>query len=264
MIDGGNSPYKDSMRRGGELEQQGHRFSGCRRERRPAGRADRACIMVGGRRRGLFRKYEALFRDLSVENGYAYVGQHGAGHFVKMVHNGIEYGMMQALAEGLYRPEGIALRAGPGAGRRPVRSRERDRVAAGRWLKEAYEQLRAGAARRFPGMRPRAGKECGPWRRPGNWALPVPVIAGVPRFPAAVRSRTRAIRARSFQRCGTSSAGMKWKKKRSEQIPQDSDGIWTNAPRRHGRLTKNTAIVLVAHGLCDWSSAEGGDPYETR
>jgi 6-phosphogluconate dehydrogenase len=48
----------------------------------------------------VFEKFEALFRDLSVENGYGYMGPSGAGHFVKMVHNGIEYGMMQALAEG--------------------------------------------------------------------------------------------------------------------------------------------------------------------
>ncbi len=56
--------------------------------------------MVGGRET-VFRKFEGLFRDLSVEKGYAYLGKSGAGHFVKMVHNGIEYGMMQAYAEGL-------------------------------------------------------------------------------------------------------------------------------------------------------------------
>jgi len=55
--------------------------------------------MIGGRQE-VFRKFEQLFRDLSVENGYACLGRAGAGHFVKMVHNGIEYGMMQALAEG--------------------------------------------------------------------------------------------------------------------------------------------------------------------
>ena len=55
--------------------------------------------MVGGKKE-LVDKYEGLYKDLSVENGYGYMGKHGAGHFVKMVHNGIEYGMMQAIAEG--------------------------------------------------------------------------------------------------------------------------------------------------------------------
>jgi 6-phosphogluconate dehydrogenase len=70
VIDGGNSPYKNG-----------------------------ACIMVGGRKE-IFRKYKNLFRDLACKGGYAYMGGPGSGHFVKMVHNGIEYGMMQALAEG--------------------------------------------------------------------------------------------------------------------------------------------------------------------
>ena len=55
--------------------------------------------MVGGRKE-IFRKYKNLFRDLACKGGYAYMGGPGSGHFVKMVHNGIEYGMMQALAEG--------------------------------------------------------------------------------------------------------------------------------------------------------------------
>lgn len=55
--------------------------------------------MVGGKEE-IYKKYEQLFKDLSVENGYGYMGPAGAGHFVKMVHNGIEYGMMQAIGEG--------------------------------------------------------------------------------------------------------------------------------------------------------------------
>ena len=55
--------------------------------------------MVGGEKE-LYKKYEQLFRDLSVKDGYGYMGKSGAGHFVKMIHNGIEYGMMQALGEG--------------------------------------------------------------------------------------------------------------------------------------------------------------------
>jgi 6-phosphogluconate dehydrogenase len=55
--------------------------------------------MIGGTRE-ISEKFEDLFRDLSAEQGYGYMGRPGAGHFVKMVHNGIEYGMMQAIAEG--------------------------------------------------------------------------------------------------------------------------------------------------------------------
>jgi 6-phosphogluconate dehydrogenase len=56
-------------------------------------------MMVGGDE-ATYERHEQLFKDLSVKNGYAYVGESGAGHFTKMVHNGIEYGMMQAIAEG--------------------------------------------------------------------------------------------------------------------------------------------------------------------
>ena len=98
VIDGGNSPYQESMRRARELEGKGVAFLDAGVSGGPAGARNGACIMVGGRNE-VFQKFEALFRDLSVPEGYGYMGRSGAGHFVKMVHNGIEYGMMQALAE---------------------------------------------------------------------------------------------------------------------------------------------------------------------
>jgi 6-phosphogluconate dehydrogenase len=99
VVDGGNSPYKESIRRSKELEARGIDFLDAGVSGGPAGARSGACIMVGGRKE-VFQKFEALFRDLSVPDGYGYMGKAGAGHFVKMVHNGIEYGMMQALAEG--------------------------------------------------------------------------------------------------------------------------------------------------------------------
>lgn len=99
IIDGGNSPFKESIRRAKELEAKGFEFIDAGVSGGPGGARNGACIMVGGKKE-LFDKYEQLYKDLSVENGYGYMGDHGAGHFVKMVHNGIEYGMMQALAEG--------------------------------------------------------------------------------------------------------------------------------------------------------------------
>ena len=99
IIDGGNSPYRESMRRARELEEKGIDFLDAGVSGGPGGARSGACIMVGGKE-AVYKKFKDLFRDLSVKKGHAYMGKSGAGHFVKMVHNGIEYGMMQAIAEG--------------------------------------------------------------------------------------------------------------------------------------------------------------------
>jgi 6-phosphogluconate dehydrogenase len=99
IIEGGNSPFKDSIQRAERYESQGISFLDAGVSGGPGGAKEGACIMVGGKK-DVFEKYTSLFKDLAVEDGYAYMGTHGTGHFVKMVHNGIEYGMMQALAEG--------------------------------------------------------------------------------------------------------------------------------------------------------------------
>ena len=107
VIDGGNSPYKETMRRAPLIEARGINFLDAGVSGGPGGARSGACIMVGGRKE-LFDRYEQLWKDIAVEGGYAHMGKSGAGHFVKMVHNGIEYGMMQALAEGF-----AVLRASP-------------------------------------------------------------------------------------------------------------------------------------------------------
>jgi glucose-6-phosphate 1-dehydrogenase len=99
IIDGGNCPYQESIRRHVELAKRGINFLDAGVSGGPGGARGGACIMVGGDR-ALYEKYEDLFRDMSVTDGYLYTGIAGAGHFVKMVHNGIEYGMMQSIAEG--------------------------------------------------------------------------------------------------------------------------------------------------------------------
>lgn len=99
VIDGGNSLYTDSIRRGKMLAKKGIVFLDVGVSGGPSGARNGACTMVGGPKTA-FKKFERLFKDLSVANGYGYMGESGAGHFVKMVHNGIEYGMMQSLAEG--------------------------------------------------------------------------------------------------------------------------------------------------------------------
>ena len=99
IIDGGNSFYKDSVRRAEKLAEKGIDFLDAGVSGGPGGARNGASIMVGGKPK-VYKKYEQLFKDLSVENGYGHMGPAGAGHFVKMVHNGIEYGMMQAIGEG--------------------------------------------------------------------------------------------------------------------------------------------------------------------
>lgn len=99
VIDGGNSNYKETIRRAKELREIGVQFLDAGVSGGPSGARDGAAVMVGGER-SVFEKYESLFQDLSKERSYGYMGKSGAGHFVKMVHNGIEYGMMQAIAEG--------------------------------------------------------------------------------------------------------------------------------------------------------------------
>ncbi|PCI51889.1 MAG: 6-phosphogluconate dehydrogenase (decarboxylating) [Alphaproteobacteria bacterium] len=99
IMDGGNSNYKETMRRGAELKAKGLVFMDVGVSGGPGGARNGACMMIGGTR-DKFDKYEQLFKDLSVKGGYAYMGETGAGHFVKMIHNGIEYGMMQAIGEG--------------------------------------------------------------------------------------------------------------------------------------------------------------------
>lgn len=99
VIDGGNSFYEDTRRRAKKLKSLGIRFLDVGVSGGPGGARHGACLMIGGEQKD-FQKYEHLFYDLALEGGYARLGAAGAGHFAKMVHNGIEYGMMQSLAEG--------------------------------------------------------------------------------------------------------------------------------------------------------------------
>jgi len=99
IIDGGNSNYKESIRRHSDLKEKNIQFLDAGVSGGPGGARSGAATMVGGER-GAFDTYEEIFKDISIPGGYGYMGKGGAGHFVKMVHNGIEYGMMQAIGEG--------------------------------------------------------------------------------------------------------------------------------------------------------------------
>ncbi len=99
IIDAGNSFYKDSVRRGGLLAEKDLRFVDIGTSGGPEGARNGACLMVGGSAADQ-ATIRTLVEDLASPNAYQFFEGIGAGHFTKMVHNGIEYGMMQAIAEG--------------------------------------------------------------------------------------------------------------------------------------------------------------------
>src|SRR5438477_2208708 len=99
IVDGGNSNFRDSQRRHGEAGAKGIHFVDAGVSGGVWGLKVGFCLMVGGEAQPV-QRLEPVFTALAPEDGYAHVGPSGAGHFVKMVHNGIEYGLMEAYAEG--------------------------------------------------------------------------------------------------------------------------------------------------------------------
>ncbi|HEY5660413.1 MAG TPA: decarboxylating 6-phosphogluconate dehydrogenase [Gaiellaceae bacterium] len=99
IVDGGNSNFRDSQRRYAEAQEHGVHFVDAGVSGGIWGLEVGFCLMVGGEDEPV-KRLEPIFKTLAPEDGYAHVGPSGAGHFVKMVHNGIEYGLMQSYAEG--------------------------------------------------------------------------------------------------------------------------------------------------------------------
>ncbi len=99
LIDGGNSYYKDSIRRSQALKEKGISFLDVGTSGGIWGLSVGYCLMIGGQEQ-VFQALEPIFKTLAPPDGYAYMGKNGAGHFVKMIHNGIEYALLQAYAEG--------------------------------------------------------------------------------------------------------------------------------------------------------------------
>jgi 6-phosphogluconate dehydrogenase len=99
IVDGGNSNFRDSQRRYKEAREHGLQFVDAGVSGGIWGLEVGFCLMVGGDPDAV-KAVEPIFETLAPENGYAHVGASGAGHFTKMIHNGIEYGLMQAYAEG--------------------------------------------------------------------------------------------------------------------------------------------------------------------
>ncbi len=100
IIDGGNSHWKESVARYKEFKEQDIHFLDCGTSGGIEGAINGACFMVGGDMEA-YSIVEPIFRDLAVPEGYAHVGPTGAGHFTKLIHNAIEFGMLQAIGEGV-------------------------------------------------------------------------------------------------------------------------------------------------------------------
>lgn len=99
LIDGGNSYYKDSLKRAKALEAKGIHFMDIGVSGGPTGARTGACLMIGGSKED-YRVVFPLIKAAAAPQAYGHFGSVGAGHFAKMVHNGVEYGMMEAIAEG--------------------------------------------------------------------------------------------------------------------------------------------------------------------
>jgi 6-phosphogluconate dehydrogenase len=100
LVDGGNSYWGDSIRRYHRLKEQGIRFVDLGTSGGVDGARHGACFMAGGEPEAIAR-IESILRNLATEDGYVHAGPPGAGHFTKLVHNGIEFGMLQAIGEGV-------------------------------------------------------------------------------------------------------------------------------------------------------------------
>lgn len=99
VIEAGNSHYKESIRRYEQLKESGVHYMDAGTSGGTEGARQGACYMIGGDPEA-WAIVETLFKDTAVENGFLYAGKSGSGHFLKMVHNGIEYGMMASIGEG--------------------------------------------------------------------------------------------------------------------------------------------------------------------
>ena len=99
IVDGGNTKFHDDLRRAAELKKKGIHYVDVGTSGGIWGLKLGYCLMVGGEE-AVAKRLEPIFKTLAPEGGWDYMGGHGAGHYVKMVHNGIEYSMMQGYAEG--------------------------------------------------------------------------------------------------------------------------------------------------------------------
>ncbi len=160
--------------------------------------------MIGGDRE-VFSACEAMFADVALPDGYRFFDGHGAGHFVKMVHNGIEYGMMQAIAEGfaLMHDGPFELDLEEVAAVYQHGSVVESRLVG--WLGGAYAEL-GSDLEGVSGVVGHTGEGAWTVDTAKELDIPTPVIEGLAALPRGVRGQARATRGRCSRRCATRSA----------------------------------------------------------
>lgn len=174
LIDGGNSNYKDTLRRYDYLKEKNIDFADVGTSGGISGARTGACTMIGADDE-VFSYIEPLFQALSVENGYLHTGGCGSGHYVKMVHNGIEYGIMQAIGEGFE-----ILDKGPFDLNLPQVARVWNHGSVIRsWLMELTEQalVKDPHLRKIKGIIHSSGEGLWTIQEALELGVPVPVIA---------------------------------------------------------------------------------------
>ena len=145
MIDGGNTNFHDDVRRAETLQAKGIHYIDAGTSGGIWGLAEGYCLMVGGEA-DVCKRLEPIFLTLAPENGYLRVGDHGAGHYVKMIHNGIEYGLMQAYAEGFELMHESPYQHRSRCSRLAVAQRQRRQVvAAGADCARAFRESRTSS-----------------------------------------------------------------------------------------------------------------------
>lgn len=189
IIDGGNTHFKDSVRRAAELKEEALLYLDCGSSGGIEGARNGLCLMVGGAPEA-YQLAEPFFRSIAMKDGYTHVGPSGAGHYVKMVHNAIEYGMLQAIGEGFE-----LLDAGPyQIDHRQVADLWNHGSIIRSWLMEL-------AVRSFeadPGLDAIGGEVGG--GSTGSWAVEEALRIGVPvpAIAASVMSRLRTRQSDTF------------------------------------------------------------------
>ena len=193
IVDGGNSDYRDSRRRAADVKARGVEFIDCGTSGGIWGLQVGYCLMIGGTTSAVER-LAPVFTTLAPPDGWLRVGSHGAGHFVKMVHNAVEYGMMQAMAEGFSLMEG----SGQDLNLHKISHLWNQGSVVRSWLMELAERMFAEDPHleRLKGFVEDSG-EC-------RWAIETALAQGVPApvFSASLFARYASRRENSFEnRC---------------------------------------------------------------
>ncbi|MGV8048731.1 MAG: NADP-dependent phosphogluconate dehydrogenase [Anaerolineaceae bacterium] len=192
LLDFGNSNYLDSMRRSELLRANSIGFMDVGMSGGITGAQNGACLTIGGNEE-TFATLEYLFRDIAKENGYAFVGPAGYGHLVKTVHNGIEYGFLQAIAEGLHIIKAFAEQEGDSIDLKTVCSVWcNGSIIASRLMEDTVAALRVLEENNVSGII--GGGETGMWAK----KLADAVGVHTPVLDAALESRRASTLAPTF------------------------------------------------------------------